>query len=205
MKLELPSLSSRDVDQFLLGFHGVSADEQDGYIQRLRSITRLGFPTGLSIGKGHPARYHANQFFQLLAVTELYRCHVAPLQAVKFVNSSWPAMQTSILDVWDSVDAGEHGRLLEAPRKFWRVPAEGGQRQTRVAGVNESVPAELIVVMGREEVDALIDSGDLLTHCYILIDVSKLIGGIFNHLKWGGSPMPPEQIACFMSGMSSAK
>lgn len=205
MKLEPPSLSSRDVDQFLLGFHNVSADEQDGYIQRLRSITRLGFPSGLSIGRGHPARYNANQFFQLLAVTELYRCHVAPLQAVKFVNSSWLEMQASILAVWESVDAGEHGRLLETPRKFWRVPAEGGQRQTRVPGVNDSTPEELIGVLGREEVDKLIDSGDLLNHCFILIDVSKLIGGIFNHLKWGGDPMSVEQIACFMGGMNGAK
>ena len=205
MELQLPSLSSRDVDHFLLGFHDVAAEERAGYIQRLRSITRLGFPTGLSIGKGHPARYHADQFFQLLAVTELYRCHVAPLQAVKLVTSSWQAMQSSIIAVWESVDAGEHGRLLEAPRKFWRVPAEGGQRQTRIAGAADAPVTERIVVIGREQVDALIDSGDLLTHCHIFIDVSKLVGGAFNHLKWGASPMSAEQIACFMSGMGRTR
>jgi hypothetical protein len=205
MELQLPSLSSRDVDHFLLGFHNVSADERDGYIQRLRSITRLGFPAGLSVGKGHPARYDANQFFQFLSVTELYRCNVPPLQAVRFVDVSWPAMKASILTVWDSVDAGEHGRLLEVPRKFWRVPAEGGQRQTRVPGASEPHPAERIVVMSRSEVDALIDGNDLLDHCYSLIDVSKLIGGVFNHLKWSGNPMTAEQIACFMTGMSHGK
>ena len=212
MDLQLPSLGSRDVDYFLLGFHGVSPDESDGYIQRLRSIQRLGFPAGLSIGKGHPARYNADQFFQLVAVTELYRCHVPPLQGVKLVENSWSVMKTSILEVWDTVDAGEHGRLLELAPKFWRVPAEGGQRQTRVTRADEtkqssatlsSEPAktERIEVLSRSQVDDLIDGNDLRAHCHILIDVAKLIGGVFMHLKWQGRPMTPEQIACFMSGM----
>lgn len=203
MKLEPPSLSSRDVDQFLVTFHGVSPAEREGYVQRLRSITRMGFPAGLSAGKGHPARYNASQFFQLLAVSELYRCYVPPLQAVRLVDTSWGAVKASILDVWDSVDAAERGQLRDLPQKFWRIPAEGGQRQTRAEGAN-SPPADEITVISREAVGQLIDGGDLLAHCHIFIDVSKLIWGVFNHLKFGGDPMSPDKIACFMGGMERA-
>lgn len=203
MKLEPPSLSSRDVDRFLVSFHGVSPDEQEGYVQRLRSITRMGFPAGLSAGKGHPARYDASQFFQLFAVSELYRCYVPPLQAVRLVETSWAAMKASILDVWDSVDAAEHGHELDLPRRFWRIPAEGGQRQTRAEGATLP-PAQEITVISREAVTHQIDDRGLLAHCHIFIDVSKLIGGVFKHLKFGSDPMTPDKIACFMSGMDRA-
>lgn len=202
MTLQPPSLGSRDVDEFLLSFHDVSVGEREGYLQRLRNMTRLGFPAGVSIGKGHPARYSADQFFQLLAATELYRCHVPPKLAVELVKSSWSAMRASILEVWDSVDAGEHGKLLELPRRFWRVPAEGGQRMIRTESAGQAPMAERIVVIERSDIDAEIDDGNPLTHCHIFIDVSKLIRFIFMHLKWGGTLMTPDQIACFMSGMA---
>lgn len=203
MQLELPSLSSRDVDQFLVNFHDVNPDERDGYVQRLRSITRLGFPAGLSAGKGHPARYNANQFFQLLAVTELYRCHVPPLQAVKLVETSWEAIKASILAVWESVDAAERGELKVEAKQFWRIPAEGGQRQTR-AGETSSPGGEGVIVISRETIDDLVDGDDLLTHCHIFIDVSKLIRGVFYLLKFSGNSLSSRQIACFMAGMSRA-
>jgi hypothetical protein len=200
MQLELPSLSSRDVDQFLVNFHGVSDDERAGYVQRLRSITRLGFPAGVSAGKGHPARYNANQFFQLLAVTELYRCHVPPLQAVELVDTSWKAMKASILAVWDSVDAAERSELKVEAKQFWRIPAEGGQRQTR-AGEANLPEGERVTVITREAIDDLIDGDDLRSHCHIFIDVSKLIRGVFYLLKFSGDSLSSDQIACFMGGM----
>lgn len=205
MTYDLPFLGSRDVDEFLLGFHDVAVGERDGYLQRLRNMTRLGFPVGVSIGKGHPARYTADHFFQLLAATELYRCHIPPKLAVGLVTSSWTAMKASILDVWESVDASEHGILLELPRRFWRVPAEGGQRMIRTEGAGQAPMPERIAVIERSNIDALIDDDDLLTHCHIFIDVSKLIRGIFMHLKWGGTLMSAERIGCFMSGMERTR
>ncbi len=204
MKLELPSLNSRDVDHFLVTFHGVSPDERDGYVQRLRSITRLGFPAGLSAGKGHPARYNANQFFQLLAVTELYRCHVPPLQAVRLVDTSWEAMRASVLAVWDSVNAAERGELKNEEKRFWRIPAEGGQRQTRSGEASLPEGGKRIDVITRDAIDDLIDGDELLSHCHIFIDVSKLIRGVFYLLKFSGDSLSSDQIACFMGGMGQA-
>jgi len=205
MAMQLPSLSSRDVDDFLLTFHDVSDDEREGYLQRLRNITRLGFPAGVSMGKGHPARYAADQFFQLLAVTELYRCRVPPKLAVELVKASWPSMQNSILAVWQRRDAGENGKVLADPRKFWRVPAEGGQRMIRTADADKVQGAEQIAVVGRDDIDTLLDNSDRLTHCHIFIDVSKLIEGVFDHLKWGGTLLSADQIALFMAGMGRAR
>ncbi len=204
MALELPTLSSRDVDQFLLDFHDVSEGEREGYLLRLRNITRLGFPAGVSEGKGHPARYAAEPFFQLLAVTDLYRCHVPPKIAVDLVKLSWPGMQESILAVWQRRHVSEHGKLLDDPRKFWRVPAEGGQRATRAVETDRVQQSERIAVISREEINELIDETDRLTHCHIIIDVSKLIDGVLDLLKWGGLLLTPEKIALFMSGMGQA-
>lgn len=205
MALEPPSLSSRDVDEFLLEFHEVSEGEREGYLLRLRNITRLGFPAGVSGGKGHPARYAADQFFQLLAASELYRCHILPRPAVDLVEMSWPEMRRSILTVWRKRDAAEEGKLLDLPRAFWRVPAEGGQRATRAADAERVHSSQKINVIGREEVDMLVDQTDRRTHCHIFIDVAKLIEGVFDLLKWGGLLLSPQQIALFMAGMEKAR
>lgn len=204
MALQPPTLSSRDVDEFLLDFHEVLEGEREGYLLRLRNITRLGFPAGVSGGKGHPARYAADPFFQLLAATELYRCHVPPKVAVELVKMSWPGMRKSILTVWRKRDAAEQGRLLNSPRAFWRVPAEGGQRATRAAEADRVHPSERIAVIGREDVDMLVDQTDRRTHCHIFIDVAKLIEAVFDLLKWGGLVLRAEQIALFMGGMEQA-
>ena len=71
----------------------------------------------------------------------------------------------------------------------------------RTESAAQVAAAERIEVVGRSGIDDLIDNEDPLTHCYIFIDVSKLVQAIFRLLKWGGRPMTPQQIACFMSGM----
>lgn len=205
MSLLAPSLSSRDVDEFLLRFHEVSEDEREGYLLRLRNITRLGFPVGVSVGKGHPARYAADQFFQLLAATELYRCHIPPKIAVELVGMSWPDMRQSVLTVWRKREAAEEGKLLNSPPAFWRVPAEGGQRATRVAEADRVHPSQRITVIGRGDIDKLIDETDRRTHCHIFIDVAKLIEAVFHLLRWGGLQLLPEQIALFMAGMEQVR
>jgi hypothetical protein len=201
MALEPPSFSSRDVDEFLLQFHEVPDGEREGYLLRLRNITRLGFPAGVSGGKGHPARYAADHFFQLVAATELYRCHILPKPAVDMVQMSWPDMRASILSVWRRRDAAQDGIVLDILRTFWRVPAEGGQRATRTADVGRIHPSQRITVVSREEINRFIDETDRRTHCHIFIDVEKLIDGVFDLLKWGAPLLREQQIALFMAGM----
>ncbi len=206
MILQLPSIGSREVDQFLLAFHGVSEGEREGYLLRLRNITRMGFPPGIvGGGKGHPVRYTAEQFFMLIAVTQLYRCHVPPKIAVQWVTLSWSEMKLSILAVWKRRNAAEHGNVMAELKEFWSVPAEGGQRAIRTEVAKKEKPTERIAVICRTDIDKLIDRSDRLNQCHIFIDVSKLIDATFDHLKFGERPLSPEKIAFFMAGMEETR
>jgi len=194
-------LGSRQVDQFLLGFHDVPSTEHDGYRQRLRNLTRMNFPVGVGSGRGHPARYKADQFFQLVTATELYRCHVPPVQLIKLIYGSWVLMRASILVVWHSVDAREHAKILDLQPMFWCVPAELGQKMIRT-GKNSLISEDVkITVINREAADHRIYGEDRYLRRHILIDVNKLILSAFENLRYGTLFLPRDQILCFMSSM----
>jgi hypothetical protein len=125
------NLGSRDVERFLSAFHDIADDQESAYAGRLKHISRQGFPAGVGAGRGTPARYDADQFFQMLTVTELTQFGVRPARAIKLVSEAWPRLRDAVLQVWLAVDASQRSGTTELPSIFWRVPVEALHHMAR--------------------------------------------------------------------------
>lgn len=201
MNLQLPSLGSRDIDGFLLRYHCVPQEQQEAYLQQLRNIPRLGFPSGLCIGRGAPARYAADQFFQLVVISELHRLRVPSAEAIKLIHASWAEMRVSVLTVWQSVEAAFRNLTQEIPQMFWLVPADRIHRVVASEGNYPMDQGEKITVVGQQEATDRIFNTDPRYRCHVFIHASKLVKDVFDFLQWGIDTMTPNQLECFMSGM----
>jgi len=163
-------LRSRDVDQFLLVFHDIEEKEQKGYIQRLKNITRMGVPTGVGGGRGHPAQYDLEQLFQLISVTMLYRCHLTPLYAVKLMQFSWHKMIASLDDQWKFVLSRNTEEPFHVERSFWSISTDWGLAHTR--NVAENLMPHSLEVINSSQLGNLMR--DEYKRSFILIDVRKV-------------------------------
>lgn len=163
-------LRSRDVDQFMLMFHDIEEKDQKGYIQRLKNITRMGVPTGVGAGRGHPAQYDLEQLFQLLSVTMLYRCHLTPLYAVQLMQSSWDRMIASLDDQWKFVISRNTDEPFLAERSFWSISTDWGLKHTR--DVSENLNDDSLQVILSSQLGDLMRNED--KRSFILVDVRKV-------------------------------
>lgn len=197
----IETLGSRDVERFLSSFHDIADDQLSAYAGRLKHISRQGFPPGVGAGRGTPARYDADQFFQMLAVTELAQFGVLPARAIQLVSEAWPRLRKTVLAVWASVNAAEQGKLVNVPPIFWSVPAQA-QRRLAQPDLPYSPDADDVMrVMTANEVQEALAEGGYNVRRHAFIAAHQLIADAFQQIKFGHLSWPPERIAAFMQSM----
>jgi len=199
------TLGSRDVGRFLSEFHDIAPAEQSAYAGRLKHISRQGFPTGVGTGRGNPARYDADQLFQMLTVTELGQFGVQPARAIKLVSESWPRLRKTVLQVWSSVEAADRGELVKVPSIFWSVPAEAQRHRARPDRAYSPDEADVIRAMTANEVqETLAEEGRYNIRRLAFIAAHQVVADAFQLLKFGHLNWPHERIASFMLSMTPA-
>ena len=196
------TLGSRDMERFLSEFHDIAPDEQSAYAGRLKHISRQGFPPGVGMGKGNPARYDANQFFQMVAITELAQFGVRPARAIKLLSKAWPHLRGAVLQVWASVDAAERGVALPVEPIFWNVPAEAQRDRTRPDRPYSPDAADVIRAMTADEAQKLLtEHSGYNIRRFAFIAAHQVIEDAFRNLKYGHLLWPHARIAAFVHTM----
>lgn len=199
--MEIRTLGSRDVELFLSAFHDIADDQMSAYAGRLKHVARQGFPPGVGAGRGKPARYDADQFFQFLTVAELAQFGVTPARAIQLVSEAWSRLRTDVLNIWTSLADAEHGKIVETPSIFWSVPAQA-QRHCARANMPYSLDADDVLrpVTVDQVQDALI-SGRYNVRRHAFIAAHQLVEDALSNLRFGHLSWPPEHIAAFMHGL----
>jgi hypothetical protein len=147
MKAETKTLGTREIERFLFGFHDIADDQQSAYAGRLKHLTRGGFPPGVSVGPGVPARYNAEMFFKMVVVTELWQFGVPPARAIRLVSEAWPRLQRDVLQVWRAIDEAHQKGYLEISSIFWRVPVEALHHMARRDRIYSPESEDTLTVM----------------------------------------------------------
>lgn len=197
------TLGTREVERFLSGFHDIADAQHSAYAGRLKHLSRGGFPAGISAGPGIPAQYDADQFFQMVVVTELWQFGVPPARAIALVSEAWPRLREDVLRVWLAVDASEHsGKPADIQPVFWRVPVEALRHMARPGRPYSPDSADTLDVMTFEGTDAMMkrDGYDVRRHAFIV--AHQLIQDALTQLGYqlGG----PYALAAFMQRMIPA-
>jgi hypothetical protein len=199
MEQDSAYLGSRDVEAFFRRFLGISEEGAKAFTGRMKHLIRQKFPEGVNTGHGVPARYYADQFFQVVVVVELWQWGVPPARATRLVTEAWPALRSSVRTIWRSIEAAEQGRIIEVQPIFWRVPVEALAYLTAEDRPWRQPDADKLVVLTPSEREQLeqLTGGREWRVAYIEAD--KLLRQIFEFLKFGSAPMPFAKIASLMS------
>jgi len=198
------TLGSRDVERFLSAFHDIADDQQSAYAGRLKHISRQGFPAGVGAGRGTPARYDADQFFQMLTVTELTQFGVLPARAIRLVSEAWHRLRKTVLQGWSVVEAAERGVLVTPAPIFWSVPAEAQRHRARPDRPYSPDESDILRAMTANEVqEALTESGYNVRRL-AFIAAHQVIADAFQQLRFGHLCWSHQQLAAFMQSMTRA-
>ena len=192
-------LGSREVEAFFRRFLGISEDGAKPFTGRMKHLIRQKFPEGVNTGHGVPARYYADQFFQVVVVVELWQWGVPPARATRLVTDAWPALRRSVRSIWREVDAGEHGKVMKAEPIFWRVPVEALAYLTAEERPWRQPDADNLIVLTpreREEREQLAGGREWRV---AYIEADKLLRQVFEFLKFGPDPLPVAKIASLMN------
>jgi hypothetical protein len=181
------TLGTREIERFLSGFHDIADDQRSAYAGRLKHLNRQGFPAGISAGPGIPAQYDADQFFQMLVVTELWQFGVPPARAVALVSEAWPRLREDVLRVWLAFDASHRNGKPVADYVdpiFWRVPVEALRHMARPDRPYSPDSADTLDVMTFEGTDAMMkrDGYDVRRHAFIV--AHQLVEDALTQLRW---------------------
>ncbi|MBC7496843.1 MAG: hypothetical protein H7243_06740 [Sphingomonadaceae bacterium] len=193
------------MERFLIEFHEIAPDEKSAFAGRLKHITRQGFPPGVGMGRGNPARYDANQFFQMVAITELAQLGVRPARAIKLLSKAWPHLRGAVLQVWASVDAADRGVTLKVLPIFWNVPAEAQRHRTRPDRPYSPDADDVMRAMTANEAQMLLtDHSGYDIRRFAFIAAHQVIADAFQHLRTGSFLGPHIRIAAFVHTMIAA-
>lgn len=191
-------LGSRDVDAFFRSFLGISEDGAKAFTGRMKHLIRQKFPEGVNTGHGVPARYHADQFFQVVVVVELWQWGVPPARATRLVTDAWPALRVSVRTIWRVVEAAERGAVIEVEPIFWRVPVEALAYLTTENRPWRQPDADKLVVLTRLEREELEERAGGREWRVAYIEADKLLLQVFQFLRFGAPPIPVTKIASLM-------
>lgn len=197
------SFGSRDVEQFLVTFHGISPTGASSFGGRMKHLIRQKFPAGVDSGRGVPARYMADEFFQVVVVSELWQFGVPPARATKLVVEAWPKLRRSIQTVWHTVEAAQRGAKLNLTPIFWSIPVEALGYLSNEYRPWEKPDADKISVATAKERDELENHAGKLSWRISYIKADKMLAAVFELLKHGTFHLSDEQIALFMSTMAA--
>ena len=196
------TLGSRDVERFLAEFHDIAPDQQSAYAGRLKHLSRQGFPPGVGAGRGTPAQYDADQFFQMVTVAELGQFGVPPARAIRLVTEAWPRLRETVLQVWLAIDASQRsGMPAEVEPAFWRVPAEALRDMARRDRGYSPDSSDTLVAMTPDEVDAVMKGGGYNVRRQAFVVAHQLIQDVLQQLRFGHLGMPFDRLAAFMRPM----
>lgn len=193
---------SREVERFLVSFLGISNDGASNFSGRLKHLIRQKFPVGVDTGRGVPARYFSDQFFQVVVVVELWQWGVPPARAIKLVTDAWSELRSSIRAVWQTVDAGERGEVVDLEPIFWRVPVEALDYLIDQDRPWRSADADRLLVLTSEQKKNAEAQAGKFDWRIPYIEADKFLKAAFESLKYGGLGLPPAKIAAFMSTMA---
>lgn len=192
-------LGSRDVETFFRSFLGISEDGAKAFTGRMKHLIRQKFPEGVNTGHGVPARYYADQFFQVVVVVELWQWGVPPARATRLVTDAWPALRSSVRAIWREVEAAERSKINKAEPIFWRVPVEALAYLTNEDRPWRRADADTLIVLTsreREELEQLAGGREWRV---AYIEADKLLREIFDSLRFGAHRMTVAEIASLMN------
>lgn len=188
---------SRDVEAFFRNFLGITEDGAKAFTGRMKHLIRQKFPEGVNTGHGVPARYYADQFFQVVVVVELWQWGVPPARATRLVTDAWPALRRSVRTMWLMVEAAERSEVIEVQPIFWRVPVEALAYLTTENRPWRQPNADNLLVLTDHEREKLEQSVGGREWRVAYIEADKLLRQVFEFLKFG-STATPAKIASLM-------
>ncbi|UAJ10044.1 hypothetical protein [Polymorphobacter megasporae] len=199
--LHVPThFGSRDVEAILGKFLGISEEGSKAFAGRMKHLIRQKFPDGVDTGRGVPARYYADQFFQVVVVVELWQWGVPPARATRMVTEAWPVLRKSVRTVWRAVEWAERNNKpeIEVEPIFWRVPVEALAYLTRERRPWRGPDADKLLVLTTEEREAVEQEMDGRDWRVAYIEAHKMLELLFRYLKLG-ELMPFEKVTSLMN------
>jgi len=191
---------SREVEAVLGRFLGISEDGSKAFTGRMKHLIRQKFPEGVDTGRGVPARYYADQFFQVVVVVELWQWGVPPARATRMVTDAWPALRESVRTVWRAVEWAYRNKQaeIEVEPIFWRVPVEALDYLTDQRRPWRMPDADRLIVLTSETREALEQKMGGRDWRIAYIEAHKMLEQVFKYLRFGDL-MPFEKIISLMN------
>jgi hypothetical protein len=177
-----PSLGSRQVEALVMSLHDIAPEHEIAFMGRVKHLNRLGFPRGISAGRGTPIKYDADQLFQVLAAFELAQLGASPQRAVQLLEECWSRVRNIIPRVWRRIELRDQGTVKDDEAIFWKVPAEAFRSFARANRGYSPDEIDIIESITRDEILKSISWGSPLDWRFSFLHADKWADFVITHM-----------------------